>query len=111
MRRAGRQPAGVLRELLLDVYKRQTLLFVSHDRYFINRFATRVWELSDGTINDYPMGFAQYRACLLYTSSGTGVCRALRQRGHQAILVDMFLGLESYTGRLADVFDLSLIHI
>ena len=38
-----------------------TLLFVSHDRYFINRFATRVWELSDGTINDYPMGFQQYR--------------------------------------------------
>ena len=38
-------------------------------------------------------------------TSGTGVCRALRERGHQAILVDMFLGLESYTGRLADVFD------
>ena len=39
-----------------------TWLFVSHDRYFINRFATRIWELADGTINDYPMGFAQYRA-------------------------------------------------
>ena len=39
-----------------------TLLFVSHDRYFINRFATRIWELADGTITDYPMGFAQYRA-------------------------------------------------
>ena len=39
-----------------------TLLFVSHDRYFINRFATRVWELADGTINDYPMGYARYRA-------------------------------------------------
>ncbi len=38
-----------------------TLLFVSHDRYFINRFSTRIWELSDGTIHDYPMGFAQYR--------------------------------------------------
>ena len=38
-----------------------TLLFVSHDRYFINRFATRIWELSNGTITDYPMGFAQYR--------------------------------------------------
>ena len=38
------------------------LLFVSHDRYFINRFATRIWELADGTITDYPMGFAQYRA-------------------------------------------------
>ena len=39
-----------------------TLLFVSHDRFFINRFATRVWELADGTITDYPMGFAQYRS-------------------------------------------------
>ena len=39
-----------------------TLLFVSHDRYFINRFATRIWELADGTITDYPMGFTQYRA-------------------------------------------------
>ena len=38
-----------------------TLLFVSHDRYFINRFATRIWELADGTITDYPMGFTQYR--------------------------------------------------
>ena len=38
------------------------LLFVRHDRYFINRFATRIWELADGTITDYPMGFTQYRA-------------------------------------------------
>ena len=34
---------------------------VSHDRYFINRFATRIWEVANGTITDYPMGFAQYR--------------------------------------------------
>ena len=39
-----------------------TLLFVSHDRYFINRFATRVWEIEGGAIHDYPMGFARYRA-------------------------------------------------
>ena len=39
-----------------------TLLFVSHDRYFIDRFATRIWELAEGTITDYPMNFAQYRA-------------------------------------------------
>lgn len=37
------------------------LLFVSHDRYFIHRFATRIWELSDGTVRDYPMNFAAYR--------------------------------------------------
>ena len=37
-------------------------------------------------------------------TSGTGVCRALRERGHQAILVDMFLGLEQYHGRLGRLF-------
>lgn len=38
-------------------------------------------------------------------TSGTGVCRALRERGHQAILVDMFLGLEDYNGSLSDIFE------
>jgi len=38
-----------------------TLLFVSHDRYFINRFATRVWELENGVITDYPVPFARYK--------------------------------------------------
>ena len=38
-----------------------TILAISHDRYFINRFATRVWELENGVITDYPMGFARYR--------------------------------------------------
>ena len=31
-------------------------------------------------------------------SSGTRICRALRARGHQAALVDLFLGLEDYDG-------------
>lgn len=35
---------------------------------------------------------------LVALTSGTGVCRALRERGHKAILVDMFLGLENYEG-------------
>ncbi|MBQ7713728.1 MAG: ABC-F family ATP-binding cassette domain-containing protein [Oscillospiraceae bacterium] len=38
-----------------------TLLFVSHDRYFINRFATRIWELADGAVTDYRAGFERYR--------------------------------------------------
>ena len=38
------------------------LLFVSHDRYFIGRFADRIWELEDGKITDYKMGYSQYRA-------------------------------------------------
>ena len=38
-----------------------TLLFVSHDRYFIHKFAERIWELEDGRICDYPYGFERYR--------------------------------------------------
>ena len=38
-------------------------------------------------------------------TSGTGICRALRRRGHRAVLVDMFLGLENYTGKTEDIFD------
>lgn len=31
----------------------ETMLFVSHDRYFINRFATRIWQVEDGKILDF----------------------------------------------------------
>lgn len=37
--------------------------------------------------------------------SATSVCKALRSRGHKAIFVDMFLGMENYEGRLEDAFD------
>ena len=38
------------------------LLFVSHDRYFIEKFAERIWDLEDGTIKDYNCGYAKYRS-------------------------------------------------
>ena len=38
------------------------LLFVSHDRYFIEKFAERIWVLEDGTIRDFPCGYAKYRS-------------------------------------------------
>jgi len=37
--------------------------------------------------------------------TGTSACRALRERGHRAVLVDMFLGLESYEGPWESLFD------
>lgn len=37
--------------------------------------------------------------------SGTGVCRALRENGHRAILVDLFLGLEEVSADLDTLFD------
>lgn len=38
----------------------QTLLFVSHDRYFIKKFATRIWALADGKITDFRGGYGDY---------------------------------------------------
>ena len=38
------------------------LLFVSHDRYFIEKFAERIWVLENGTVTDHPCGYAKYRA-------------------------------------------------
>ena len=40
------------------------LLFVSHDRYFIEKFAERIWLLEDGTIRDFNCGYAKYRSIL-----------------------------------------------
>ena len=38
----------------------QTLLFVSHDRYFIDKFATRIWALADGQITDFRGSYQEY---------------------------------------------------
>ena len=38
------------------------LLFVSHDRYFIERFATRIWMLEDGRITDFRGSYEEYQA-------------------------------------------------
>ena len=38
----------------------QTLLFVSHDRYFIEKFATRIWALAGGKITDFRGSYGDY---------------------------------------------------
>ncbi|MCI8808260.1 MAG: ATP-binding cassette domain-containing protein, partial [Oscillospiraceae bacterium] len=38
------------------------LLFVSHDRYFIEKFATRVWMLENGHITDFHGTYSEFRA-------------------------------------------------
>ncbi|MBM6924749.1 ribosomal protection-like ABC-F family protein [Pseudoflavonifractor phocaeensis] len=38
------------------------LLFVSHDRYFIKQFATRIWMLEDGHVTDFKGTFEEFRA-------------------------------------------------
>ena len=48
-------------ECAIDEYE-GTLLFVSHDRYFVDKFAIRVWELENGVIRDFKCGYAKYRS-------------------------------------------------
>jgi len=34
---------------------------VSHDRWFVDAFATRVWEIKDGKLTDFRGGYPEYR--------------------------------------------------
>ncbi len=49
-------------EMLIEALKSYsgTLLFVSHNRSFIDQLATRVWDVSDGTIVDWPGNLSDY---------------------------------------------------
>jgi ATP-binding cassette subfamily F protein 3 len=38
-----------------------TLLFVSHDRYFIDSLATMIWEIEQGTLTAYQGNYTEYR--------------------------------------------------
>ncbi len=57
----------------LDIYSREvledalydyegTIIFVSHDRYFLNKMATQIWELSDRRITSYLGNYDDFRA-------------------------------------------------
>ncbi len=52
------------------------LLFVSHDRYFIEKFAERIWLLEDGTIRDFPCGYQKYRSILEHEAAAKPVVSA-----------------------------------
>ncbi len=49
------------------------LLFVSHDRYFIDRFATRVWMLENGGITDFRGTYREFTAARERSGSGRPV--------------------------------------
>lgn len=40
------------------------LLFVSHDRYFIEKFAERIWLLDNGNIRDFRCDYRKYRSIM-----------------------------------------------
>ena len=52
------------------------LLFVSHDRYFIEKFAERIWLLDGGTIRDFPCGYQKYRSILEHEAAAKPIATA-----------------------------------
>ncbi|ORC33908.1 ABC transporter ATP-binding protein [Marispirochaeta aestuarii] len=52
------------KDVLLNVLKEYegTLIFVSHDRYFIDQLATRVFEIENGRGRNFPGDYAYYRS-------------------------------------------------
>jgi ATP-binding cassette subfamily F protein 3 len=62
------------KEVLLDalVDYGGTLIFVSHDRYFVERLATKIIEVGDGTASSFP---GTYREFLYHKEHGGGSAR------------------------------------
>jgi ATP-binding cassette subfamily F protein 3 len=50
------------KEILLDALKAYggTIIFVSHDRYFVDQLATRVAEIGEGELIAYPGGYEEF---------------------------------------------------
>src|ERR1700740_2091155 len=50
------------KDVLLEALEKYTgtVVFVSHDRYFIDKLATRVFEIGDGKVNVFPGNYEDY---------------------------------------------------
>ena len=50
------------KDVLLEALEKYsgTVVFVSHDRYFIDKLATRVFEIGDGNVEIYPGNYEDY---------------------------------------------------
>src|SRR6267154_2048302 len=60
------------KDVLLDALLKYTgtVVFVSHDRYFIDKLATRVFEIGDGKVEVYPGNYEDYLWRKQQTTSG-----------------------------------------
>jgi len=50
------------KDVLLEALRKYTgtVVFVSHDRYFIDKLATRIFEIGSGEVHDYPGSYGDY---------------------------------------------------
>ncbi len=69
---------GVLEDALAEFAG--TIVFISHDRYFINRLATKVVEISGGRLHAYPGSYDDYLARAAAPAPARGTARPLELR-------------------------------
>jgi ATP-binding cassette subfamily F protein 3 len=55
-----------------------TAIFVSHDRYFLDRIADRILEVSDAGVRSYEGGWSTWRRRNLVRSAGAVAGRPLK---------------------------------
>ena len=89
-----------------------TLIFVSHDRYFIDRFATRIWAFADGTVTDFRGNYTEY--CQWKERQSVFTQNAVRQekekapkrvvqRGNDRAIARLEREIEKLESRLAEL--------
>lgn len=61
-----------------------TIIFVSHDRYFIDKLATKVWVLEDGALHEFAGGFADYEETLKQASATKSEMAQVTYKENQA---------------------------
>jgi ATP-binding cassette subfamily F protein 3 len=71
------------KDVLLDSLSKYngTVVFVSHDRYFIDKLATRIFEIEDGHVHVYPGNYEDY----LWRKSGAASVSAQAEAGPEAV--------------------------
>ena len=72
------------KDVLLEALMKYTgtVVFVSHDRYFIDKLATRVFEIGDGKVEIYPGNYEDY---LWRKQGGTAHLTASLEREQKAV--------------------------
>ncbi len=70
------------KDVLLESLEKYTgtVVFVSHDRYFIDKLATRIFEVGNGEVNVFPGNYEDY----IWRKEGKQIDLTLSPNGHAA---------------------------
>ena len=64
-----------------------TMLFISHDRFFLNRFASKIWSMKDGGITVFDGGFYEFLQTATISTKQSNVPSANKKKKEAPIRV------------------------